>query len=158
MSAAAIDRRRALTGGIVLCTTASLRVAGAQETVRLRLGARPGQVSVINAGTAPVRLRSKITIEYQSASRWHEVLTEMYLVDEQCGPDPLPDCIIIASGQIVRPPPWRGFSCSGQGPTSCRANVYWGSGLFRFRLTGCDGASFVSEAFRMPGDPAALWQ
>jgi hypothetical protein len=155
ISAAAIDRRRALAGAIALCATGCSRGAGAEETVLLRLGARPGEVSIINAGTVPVRLRSKIIVEYESDSGWLEALTEMYL-GAQCDAKAAVDSVTIPAGQTLQPLPWEGFSCGCH--RSCRANVYWGDGPFRFRLTGCDGTSFVSEAFRMPRDPAALWR
>jgi hypothetical protein len=149
-------RRQALTG--LLLALAALSAAAAQDAapLRLELTAQPGGLRIVNPGPAPVTIRAALGVEAQQATGWVAITTEFNAIarctaaDESHKDRP----VEIAAGATLDIVPWRGFSCSGQCTLTCRANIYYGAGPFRFVATTIrDGQRVVSPSFTMPAQP-----
>lgn len=111
-----------------------------------------GGLVVTNPTAAAVRLNGSVAVEGFYGRAWKPLITEMNLVGS-CPIDGVvvpTKAVLLNPGQALSPPPWRGWSCSGQCETHCRSNIYWGSGPFRFRLTNTDGSVVFTNIFHMP--------
>lgn len=115
-----------------------------------------GTLVVSNPTTTAITIKGSVVVEGSDGKTWKPLITEMSLVGS-CPIDGIAmpvATITLKPKQTLNPPPWRGWSCSGQCETHCRSNMYWGSGPFRFRLTDIAGAAIVSGSFGMPRQPA----
>ena len=127
--------------------------AVAQGTLRLELADPPGGLRVVNDGPAPVTIQMAIAVEKQEAVGWVPIATEFNAV-ARCDPPASATTVTIAPSSHLNVRPWRGFSCSGQCNLVCRANVYYGSGMFRFVVTAMPASHRItSAAFAMPAEP-----
>jgi hypothetical protein len=125
----------------------------AKAQLRLELTGRSGGLRLVNAGPKPVMIWSAIAVEKEQGPKGVAVVTEFHAVAE-CIRQPAADRVKIEPGATLVVVPWRGFSCSGQCNASCRANVYYGPGTFRFVVTTVpDGQRFTSPTFRLSANP-----
>lgn len=142
----------ALTAAVLTGST----FAGAVGVPGLKIVARDGgTLLVVNPTTDPIRLNGAVVVEGLHGQAWEPLSTEMNLIGS-CpanGVAVTRPAVVLAAGQKLTPPRWRGWSCAGQCNAHCRSNLYWGSGPFRFRLTGATGAVFLTNSFRMPAQP-----
>ena len=141
---------------LVLAAIALLALGGptvAQGTVQLELADPPGGLRIVNDGTAPVTIQMAIAVEKQEAVGWVPIATEFNAV-ARCDPPGSASTVTIAPSSALNARPWRGFSCSGQCNFVCRANVYYGSGMFRFVVTVMPALHRItSTPFAMPAEP-----
>lgn len=154
---ATLRSRRELAGlvlSVLVLPDAACAVGAPRVTVTSRDG---GGLVVENGAGAPVRLNGAVAVDGFDGKTWKPLITEMSLV-AACDPDGVvrpSGVVVLGARQVLRPPPWRGWSCSGQCEAHCRSNIYWGSGPFRFRLTeATTGAEIASGRFSMPAHPA----
>ncbi len=152
-------RRHALTGLLMMLAVLSGRAAAQDAApLRLELTAQPGGLHVVNSGAFPVTIRAAITVEQQGPGGWVALTTEFNAVSSCKAADAAQTArpVEIAAGATLDLAPWRGFSCSGQCTLSCRGNIYYGAGPFRFVATLVpDGQRVMSPPFSMPAQPAA---
>lgn len=142
--------RRAL---LVLLACPGIAMAAGRLEARARDG---GGLTVVNGTGAAVRLQAAVGVEGLDRRGWNALPTEMNLVaacpavEAEAPPAP----VTLAPGARLSPPPWRGWSCSGQCELFCMSNAYWGTGPFRFRITtAARDATVVSAPFHMPDRP-----
>ncbi len=150
-------RRHALTGLLLAFAALSSTAAAQEASLRLEPTARPGGLHIVNSGARPVAIRSAIAVEQQGPTGWVALTTEFNTVTRCMAADAAqPDRPVeIAAGAALDIVPWQGFSCSGQCTLSCRANIYYGAGPFRFVATTIpDRQRVVSPPFGMPAQPA----
>jgi hypothetical protein len=129
-------------------------VAGAHDTAKLSLttSGAPGSLVITNHGSAEIQLIRAIKIEHKTGDRWQPVEAEFKLVAD-CAevPAKADKCVRLASQASLTVVPWTGFSCSGQCNRSCRANVKYPAGRYRFVVASCsDGVAHTSDPFELP--------
>jgi hypothetical protein len=128
-------------------------VAHDSGTVRLELADPPGGLRIVNDGTAPGTIQLAIVVEKQEAVGWVPIATEFNAV-ARCDPPGSVTTATIPPLSALNVRPWRGFSCSGQCNFVCRANVYYGKGMFRFVVTAMPALHRItSTPFAMPAEP-----
>jgi hypothetical protein len=149
-------RRKALAVGIaasVLLAFAGPNHAQAPGALRLVLTDPPGGLLIVNGGTAPVAIQMAIVVQKQEIAGWVPVATEFNAV-ARCDAPGSNMTVEVAPATTLTVRPWRGFSCSGQCNYVCRANVYYGPGVFRFVVTAVPGLNQItSSAFALPAEP-----
>jgi hypothetical protein len=142
----------AATIAAALCTLPlphQTTATAADAAVAIRNLPRPGGFEVVNGGT-PVELIRKVTVQREYNGAWHDEVADLALVASCDLPRP-GRCVTLAGDATLRPVPWNGMSCASQCPASCRANVYYGPGRFRFVLTDCGSQQKIyGPAFDMP--------
>ena len=149
-------RRKALA--IVIAASALLafgRPNHAQPpgALRLALTDPPGGLLIVNDGTTAVAIQMAIAVQKQEIAGWVPIATEFKAV-ARCDPPGSATTVEVAPATTLTVRPWRGFSCSGQCNFICRANVYYGPGMFRFVVTVVPGSSqIISTAFALPAEP-----
>ena len=123
--------------------------------VSLSSGRTIGSLRIANAGPGAVTITRAVAVEARVGSRWERVNTEMNAVPMCAASSPALDQVRIASGGKLDAVPWRGFSCSGQCQSICRANIYYGGGPFRFVVTTIApvASQVTGPAFSMPPRP-----
>lgn len=114
-------------------------------------GPAPGALTLI-AGAAGAMVERRLGVEARTAAGWAPITTEFAVV-AACAPPAPATPLVLAAGARFAVVPWRGFSCSGQCNTICRANIYYGRGPFRFVATLAGGARVVGPTFTMPDQP-----
>lgn len=63
-------------------------------------------------------------------------------------------CLTLRAGDLLRPVPWSGFSCSSQCNLNCDKNFHYSKARFRFVVKSCDGAQrFEGAVFELPAVP-----
>jgi len=142
---------------LLVVMTAGLTALAAQPgaaDVVLHNDGNPGGLRVENRGSA-ISLSSQIVVERIRDGAWIRTPVRMELL-EKCLADDPPACVTMEAAATIRTVPWKGNTCSGQCPHSCRSNHYAGPGQFRFVVTTCDGKQrFVGPEFSMAaGDQA----
>ena len=151
-------RRSALETGLAgafLLAGSALWLAGeSAPVIQLRTPAPPGSLTIENRGAGAVELARKIAVEMRRGDTWAPVDTEFDAVAECAAPSNAGACVRLAGKSTLRAVAWRGFSCSGQCASICRANLYYGPGTFRFVVSTCDRKKqYRSEPFQMPASP-----
>jgi hypothetical protein len=129
--------RTALVSGLALTLVAA---AARAETagVSLRNLDMPGAFEVANSGPE-VKLSTRVRVERLARGGWTARIADVRLV-RNCDLEPPPACVTLAPDETLRPPPWNGFSCGGQCPSACRANVLAPPGTYRFVIEACGGS------------------
>jgi len=127
--------------------------AGDKVAIGIKTLAAPGAFELRNEGSAEVSLLRSLAVEKKSGEKWEPAPVTLQLI-ESCAEKPASECITLAPRAVFRPVPWNGYSCGGQCPEPCRANVYLGPGTFRVVATTCDRKHhFPSPAFTLPAAP-----
>ena len=122
-------------------------------TVRLELTDPPGGLRIINDGAGAVTIQMAIAVQKQEASGWVPIVTEFNAI-ARCDPPGPGTTVAIAPATALAVQGWRGFSCSGQCNFTCRANIYYGPGTFRFVVTVLPASDRIaSAAFVLPAEP-----
>jgi hypothetical protein len=104
-------------------------------------------ISLQVRGPDRVRLRRELTVERRTASGFERIDAEKITLRPSCEAE-APECIELAPGAELRPPPWSGelgeAQCArdGTGPAS--------AGEYRFVATTCEGEH------RIEGEPFVL--
>ena len=145
---------------VVAATTFLLITAGSHaQSVSVRNLTPPGAFEVVNESGGEVSLSSRVQVHSHYKGAWQNEEADLHLV-HSCDLDPLqiPACVTLHAGEHLRPPPWNGFSCSSQCPSSCRGNIVLPPGTFRFVVAPCSGGdSIVGPAFEMDGQARQLY-
>lgn len=107
----------------------------------------PGSFSVTNNGPEIALLR-RVLVERQAANgQWESTDADVRLI-ASCDEADEGDVRVLKQGETLVVKSWDGWSCDGQCPRPCRANIYLGPGEFRFvvltpdRASRFEGASF----------------
>jgi hypothetical protein len=111
---------------------------GTPARLQLALSGKPGGLHIVNHGAAAVGILRAITVQKKERSTWVPITTEFNAVSS-CNATSLPDKVTIAAGATLTVMPWKGYSCAGQCVAACRANIYYGPGLFRYVITRSPG-------------------
>lgn len=121
----------------------------------------PGLFAIQNVGTTAVAAAAVAVLERKAPDGTFVPLDGLdlgagYRLVESCssrvGEAP-PSCTEIPAGTILKPVPFRGFSCSSQCNGSCRANGWEGPGTVRLRIQDCHGATLAAgPTFDLPDD------
>ncbi|HUQ92843.1 MAG TPA: hypothetical protein VM120_14275 [Bryobacteraceae bacterium] len=110
----------------------------------------PGEFSVTNNSAADVKLRRKVIVEKQEASGWAATDADVRLI-ATCEEKESGASRLLKRGETLVVKSWNGWSCDGQCPRPCRANIYLGPGKFRFVVVSSDGKQrFEGQAFSLP--------
>ena len=138
---------------------ASATHAAMADSAKLLLQATgaPGGLRIINAGAGPATIVRAIAVEAQTGATWRATPAEFNAI-ARCGDAATAAAVRIESGAVLDIVPWLGFSCSGQCPRPCRANVRYAAGRYRFVVTLLPGGArvtgpefWLSAAFPSPG-------
>ncbi len=122
--------------------------------VNLELSSEPGSLTVVNPGPTALELDPGVAVERWDQDHWTPVSTSLKLVSDCAQLQQPVKCVRLAPGANLHVVSWKGFSCSGQCAGSCRANIYYGPGKFRFIVRTCDGSQkYVSKTFTLPANP-----
>ena len=133
--------RRALFG-LAAMALGAVAARGEPSGLALRNLEPSGAFEVSNLGP-DARLSARVRIELLWRGAWTEWVADLRLA-RAC--EPPPACVTLSAGESLRPPPWNGYSCGGQCPASCRANVLAPPGTYRFALQDCSGVTLVHGA------------
>jgi hypothetical protein len=110
----------------------------------------PGTFSVTNNGN-DIRLLRMVLVEKQEGGAWTATDADVRLIatceETETGPTRL-----LKRGETLVVKSWNGWSCDGQCPRPCRANIYLGPGTFRFVVRSENGTK------RFEGPPFELGQ
>lgn len=132
----------------MLGATAAL-AAGEGTGLFLEVGA-PGSLRIINAAAGPVTVAQAITVEAQTDVGWRAVSTEFNAI-ARCGDAGTAAAVHLSPGAVLDVMPWLGFTCSGQCPRPCRANVRYAAGRYRFAVMVLpSGARVTGPEFWLP--------
>jgi len=101
-----------------------------------------------NHGRETVRLTSAIAVEQQSGERWTAVEAATDLLLRPDCQATVAECIALAPGAALYPPPWRGQV--GESQCACERCSSAPDGTYRFVVTSCGGAHrSESDAFAL---------
>ena len=123
-------------------TTASTSTTPAPvgPPIRVYTGKSFGDLNVAANVTTSVAMR--VEIEYLVGGAFTARPRELYLIDGCDGlgisAAKLPPCRTIAAGEVLIPPPFKGYSCSSQCAVPCTKNVQI-HGTIRYVVKSCDG-------------------
>ncbi len=128
------------------------RPPGGPAPAGVRVASIPGRyrevgISVEAHGPGSVRLRRALRVERATGDGFERVGAEGLTLRPDCATE-APECVELAPGAELRPPPWTGALGDAQcGCDECRPAP---AGRYRFVVTTCDGAHDVAS------DPFAL--
>ena len=112
----------------------------------------------VDTGGSAVTLRDRVVVEQlwpdvkepAVGGAWHKTEARVELV-AQCGGGDT-DCKTLRANNTLTLVPWNGFSCDGQCPHACRANIDLEPGIFRFVVESCDGKKrYEGAPFQLTG-------
>lgn len=113
---------------------------------------QPGVFSVTNSGPN-IALRRRVVVEKQDAAAWKGTDADVRLI-ASCDETETGVTRILKRGETLTVKSWNGWSCDGQCPRPCRANVYLGPGTFRFVVVSGDGKKrFEGPPFELGPQP-----
>ncbi len=125
-----------------------------EADVKVDNGEHPGQFSVTNAGSTPIDLSRKVTVERAEAGKWIETAALVNLVASCEEKNLATTPRRFAAGEELKVAPWNGWGCNGQCPRACRSNYYLGPGRFRFVVRTADHMHrFEGAAFTLGPEP-----
>jgi hypothetical protein len=118
------------------------------EAVVVSNGESPGAFSVANRG-GDISLSRSVLVERSVAGEWAAAEANIRLI-VSCNDLSTESPLVLQRGETFTALPWNGWSCGGQCPEPCRANIYLGPGNFRFVVHSAD------ETRRFEGPPFSL--
>lgn len=104
----------------------------------------PGAFEVTNGGPK-TELAFRVRLQRLHKGVWTDIVADVGL-HSACETRQPTRCVELGAGQTLRPLAWTGFSCGGQCPASCRANILAAPGEYRFGVQACDGGAVVYGA------------
>jgi hypothetical protein len=138
----------ACQGGSVDSSSGS--AASAAPAVVVRNLETPGSFSVTNTGE-DIALRRHVLVEKKdpASGKWEQTDADVRLI-ASCDEPESGDTRILKRGETLVVKSWNGWSCDGQCPRPCRANIYLGPGEFRFVVLSADGKQrFEGPSFHL---------
>jgi len=97
----------------------------------------PGSFSVTNNDN-DIHLLRKVLVEKQQGGTWTATDADVRLI-ATCDETETGTTRLLKRGEKLDVKFWNGWSCDGQCPRPCRANVFLGPGTFRFVVRSEDG-------------------
>ncbi|WP_419809751.1 hypothetical protein [Sphingomonas sp.] len=146
----AFVRRSALTAAILALTAPALS-QDASPTSSLRLRAAPARSGLVidNPGGHAVMIDRIIRVDKWVGTRWTPLGTEMKAIGT-CTANAATGPVRLEPHTSLSVVPWRGASCSGQCTRTCRANIDYPPGRFRFVVTTVQpAAQAVGPVFQL---------
>lgn len=127
----------------------ALQKTAPSRTVVIQNLQPPGSFSVTNNGPEIALLRS-VLVERQAADgQWESTDADVRLI-ASCDEAEDGEVRVLKAGETLVVKSWDGWSCDGQCPRPCRANIYLGPGEFRFVVFSADRASrFEGASFHL---------
>lgn len=115
---------------------------------------QPGAVSVTNHGP-DLALRRAVLVEKHESGSWAATDADVRLITS-CDEVEKGKSRVLKQGETLLVKSWNGWSCNGQCPRSCRANLYLGPGEFRFVVLSEDGKKrFEGAAFSLGAEKSS---
>ncbi len=150
-------RRQALISATLVVACSSL--AGSAEVeaqLQLVVTGKTVSLRILNKGVSAVAIMPAIAVQKKERSGWVPITTE-FNATSSCEATIPRDKVLIAAHASLSLVPWKGYSCSGQCVLACRANIYYGPGVFRYVITRSPGAQTVtSPEFTLPATRQSL--
>lgn len=113
---------------------------------------KPGAFSVTNEGP-DIDLERHVVVEKQEGGAWTNTDADVRLI-ASCEELETGTTRRLARGETLVVKGWDGWSCDGQCPRPCRANLYLGPGTFRFVVQASGGKQrWEGPAFQLGEDP-----
>lgn len=113
---------------------------------------KAGAFSVVNKG-ADIELQRSVVVEKREKNGWTRTEADVRLIGS-CTESETGATRLVRRGETLVVVPWNGWSCDGQCPRPCRANIYLGPGEFRFVVMSADRRQrFVGPPFRLGPEP-----
>jgi hypothetical protein len=129
------------------CFVASPIWPAAETSVEVTLTDGRWGLQLFNRGSA-VELSSRISIERRDSDQWRTAPVENLFLVEACSSAPVPPCVGLSPGNILKPVPWTGNTCTSQCPVPCDLDNSLRPGTYRFVITACDRSTrYYSPAF-----------
>lgn len=129
----AFVRRSALTAAILAVAAPGL-THDAGPSVRLRAASAPSGLVIDNPTDHAQLIERTIRVEKWIGAVWTPLGTEMKAIGS-CTANRADGPVRLEPHTSLSVVPWRGASCSGQCTRSCRANIDYPPGRFRFVVT-----------------------
>ncbi len=114
----------------------------------VRIAAQPGRYREVGIaleahGPGTVRLRRDVAVERAAGEGFERVAAEGLTLRPDCATE-APECIELAPGAELAPPPWTGVL--GEAQCDCDDCRPAPPGRYRFVVTTCDGAHRIESA------------
>jgi len=112
----------------------------------------PGAFSVTNNGP-DIELQRRVVVEKMEGHGWNATDADVRLI-ATCEEEEIGATRLVKQGETLMVKSWNGWSCNGQCPRPCRANIYLGPGQFRFVVLSGNGKHrFEGAAFTLGAQP-----
>ena len=137
-----------------LATCATVAALGSKavtelQEITLSLGAGRS-LTVHNGAKSAVSVHSAMMVEQAvSAAKWERLAVQNLLLRSSCDA-PKPEMISIAAGASLTALPWTGRHCASQCAESCRAEVQYPPGQYRYVVKTAQGVELTSSGFALP--------
>lgn len=116
----------------------------------LELGKVPGGLTIANTSSGPLIIERAIAVQQRTNAGWRPIITEFNAVSE-CRPEPSTAPVRLEPAARIAIAPWQGYSCSGQCEATCRGNISYAPGTYRFVVKVLpDRIDVVSSSFDLP--------
>jgi hypothetical protein len=136
---------------MMACTEGSGEGSVVPKIVLRNLSA-PGAFSVTNNGP-DIELQRRVVVEKMEPAGWRATYADVRLI-ATCEEKETGTTRLMKHGETLVVKSWNGWSCNGQCPRSCRANIFLGPGQFRFVVvSGNSTQRFEGEAFTLAEKP-----
>ena len=141
-----------LLSALTICATVSAlgsKAVTELQEITLNLGA-DRSLTVRNAAKSAVSVHSAMMIEQAvSAAKWERLAVQNLLLRSRCDA-PKTEMTLIESGASLTALPWTGRHCASQCAESCRAEVQYPPGQYRYVVKTAHGVELTSSGFALP--------
>lgn len=141
-----------LLSALAICATvAALGSKAVTELHEITLSVSADRsLTVRNGSKSAVSVHSAMMIEQAvGAAKWERLAVQNLLLRSRCDA-PKPEMISIASGASMTALPWTGRHCASQCAESCRAEVQYPPGQYRYVVKTAQAVELTSGAFALP--------
>ncbi len=133
----------------ITVTTAMTTVAVPGSDVVLTVSA-DRRLTLRNESAKSVSVSTDLAVERESAANvWEKQPVQNLRLRSQCS-KPVPVVLLLQPGASFTALPWTGWHCASQCPESCRAEIPYPPGQYRYLITTTQGAAMRSAGFTLP--------
>ena len=121
-----------------------------QPSLVLKAGDQSGSLTVYNKSDAAIEVERKLGIERKASDHWTPIVVDFELISNCAEAKQTTERVSIPVHGSIKVVSWTGYSCSGQCTRSCRANIDYSPGAYRFVATlSAGGAHVYSDPFQL---------
>lgn len=146
------------TGASICLTASALGNKAMAETNEIVMTVSADRALTLrNTSKSPVNVGAKLVIEQATTgTSWDRLDVQNLRLRSRCG-EPVVATVAIPAGASLTALPWTGRHCASQCTESCRAEMQYPAGQYRYVVKTADGVELRSPAFTLSnggGEPA----